>query len=427
MAETRLVEFCNPVFRQIIEWGRVGADEKSVDPVEARSVLVSMLDRMRLDSRQNPQLGQQFLQVELPLLFFIDFIMHDVIETGGSWQEMAFERNELAGDEKFFDLLEQTLGNPTDPATERIGVFYQCMALGFTGTFEPNSPDLYRLFRRCALRLGLAPEIVESGQLTPEAYENLDLVTRHRPFDPRKWRRAALIAAGLLIAVHITNLWIFNHETGDVLRQIDRIGTYANLAPVYRESDGDGSDGPPRIPKEDRVAIPTEPGTSKAGGTKDAPVESAPGGDASDSTSGEADGEDVKTVIVMPVDSVMASTPLEIKIDADGAASAMDPASISKTSEAPADPASSSKASQTPVDPASGTDPALSSETSKKPAAPAPDPASDPASSSKTSKKPAATAPDPASETSQGAGSPSPAPPDEAPKKTSATDGETQS
>ena len=393
MAETRLVEFCNPVFRQIIEWGRVGADEKSVDPVAARSELVSMLDRMRLDSRQNPQLGQQFLQVELPLLFFIDFIMHDVIETGGSWQEMAFERNELAGDEKFFDLLEQTLGNPTDPATERIGVFYQCMALGFTGTFEPNSPDLHRLFRRCALRLGLAPEIVESGQLTPEAYENLDLVTRHRPFDPRKWRRAALIAAGLLIAVHITNLWIFNHETDDVLQQIDRIGTYANLAPVYRETDGDGSDGSPRIPKEDRVEIPTEPATSKAGGTKDAPVESAlaPDGDASDSTSGNAGGEDVKTVIVMPVDSIMVSTPLEIKIDADGAASATDPASSSKTSEAPAAP---------------GTDPASSSKTSETPAAPG-------------------TAP--ASEISPGAGLPSPAPPDEAPQKTSAIAGEAQS
>ena len=123
MAETRLVELCSPVFRQIVAGGRDGSSGKLIDPITARLALAALLDRMRLDSRQQPQLGQQFLQVELPLLFFIDFMMHDVVETTGAWQEMAFERNELAGDEKFFDLLEQTLGNPSDTATERVNVY----------------------------------------------------------------------------------------------------------------------------------------------------------------------------------------------------------------------------------------------------------------------------------------------------------------
>jgi hypothetical protein len=383
MAETRLVDLCSPVFRQIVAWGRDGSSGKLIDPITARLALAALLDRMRLDSRQQPQLGQQFLQVELPLLFFIDFMMHDVVETTGAWQEMAFERNELAGDEKFFDLLEQTLGNPSDTATERVDVYYQCMALGFTGTFDANSADLHRIFRRCALRLGLAPEIVETGQLTPEAYENLDLVTRRRPFDPRKWRRAALVAASLLIAVHIVNIWMFSDETDELTRQIERIGAYANLAPAYREPDEDAVEAPARIPVEDRVMPPADPSTSKndeedvSGGARRNPIQAGTSSNIETTPVGDAPATKTETTPVGDAPATKTeTTPVGDAPATKTETTPVGDAPATKTEATPVGDAPATKTEATPV----GDAPATKGQTT--PVGDAPAPASSPAISS---------------------------------------------
>lgn len=209
MPEQNIVDFCRPIFDKIVDLGTQADGDEPVDAEEARTAIVEMLDRLRLESHGQPKLGQQFVQVELPILFFIDFMMQNGIVAPGTWKELAFERNELAGDEKFFDLLEQTLGSPTDLSTERVGVFYLCLMLGFTGTYDADSPDLARIFRRCALRLALSPELVETGQLTPAAYENLDLVSTHRPINFTRWRRAVVIVIIGFIAVQIVNQYFF--------------------------------------------------------------------------------------------------------------------------------------------------------------------------------------------------------------------------
>ncbi len=231
MADVKIADFCSPIFEKVVAWGLESDPKNPIDTNLARTTLNDLIDRLRLASRQQPKIGQQFVQVELPLLFFIDFVMQERIHLSSPWAELAFERNELAGDEKFFDLLEQTLGSPTDSATDRVEVFYQCMALGFCGTYAPESPELHRIFRRCALRLGLSPDLVESGQLTPEAYEHLDLVSKHRPFNPRKWRWAVAICVGCLVATHFANQFLFRIEVQDIRRQLDKIGAYANLSP----------------------------------------------------------------------------------------------------------------------------------------------------------------------------------------------------
>ena len=264
MADIKIADFCDPIFQQVVKWGLESDAEHPIDTDSARATLNNLIDRLRLASRQQPKIGQQFVQVELPLLFFIDFVMQDRIHLTAPWAELAFERNELAGDEKFFDLLEQTLGSPTDNATDRVEVFYQCMALGFCGTYSPQSPELHRIFRRCALRLGLSPDLVESGQLTPEAYEHLDLVSKHRPFDPRKWRWSVAICVACLVVTHFTNQAVFRSEVQDIRRQLDKIGAYSNLSPapsVLRKAEeavldpeGDAESGP----KPD-IVLPEKP------------------------------------------------------------------------------------------------------------------------------------------------------------------------
>ncbi len=227
MAETTITTFCRPVFNTICAWSEEIEQGGIVDAASARTTLSSMLDEMRANSRLQPQLGRQFLMVELPLLFFIDFVMKERMGLTGEWQELAFERNELAGDEKFFDLLEQTLGDPTDLATERVHVFYQCMLLGFTGAFRPDAPELDRLFRRCTLRLGLAPELVETGRVTPEAYGQLDTRTRRRPLQVKRWRWATAICLVGFLVIFVVNDWIFRGDTGDLRQKLLGVGNYS--------------------------------------------------------------------------------------------------------------------------------------------------------------------------------------------------------
>jgi cytochrome bd-type quinol oxidase subunit 1 len=44
-------------------------------------------------------------------------------------------QRQLAGDEKFFDLLEETLNDSSEDASERLAVYYTCLGLGFMGMY----------------------------------------------------------------------------------------------------------------------------------------------------------------------------------------------------------------------------------------------------------------------------------------------------
>ena len=232
MRDDKIAIFCRPLFTMICSWSASANAGEQIDATSARTSVTSALDNLRSDSRQSPQLGRQFLMVELPLLFFVDFVMKERLTIVGTWQELAFERNELAGDEKFFDLLEQTLGDPSELATERVQVYYDCMALGFSGAFRSDAPELDRLFRRCALRLGLAPEIVETGRVTPEAYEHRDARVRKRPLRIKRWRIAGMVCLIGFFATYIVNQAIFRADVSQVKHRLETIAGAAFSADV---------------------------------------------------------------------------------------------------------------------------------------------------------------------------------------------------
>lgn len=58
---------------------------------------------------------------------------------------MAKERNELAGDERFYDFLDQDLKDTSEEAVERLAVYYVCAGLGFMGMYQ-GQPDQIRRY-----------------------------------------------------------------------------------------------------------------------------------------------------------------------------------------------------------------------------------------------------------------------------------------
>lgn len=154
----KLPALCRPLFallaRALRQARRGAPPEHQALRREVEAMLAALRDRAAAD----PPLASQFARVEAPLIFCIDYLVKEgAFPFAAAWQELAFGIGEGAGDEKFFDLLDACLADPSQEAVERLWVFYECMALGFDGMHQRERTQVQRRMRVVALRLGLDP------------------------------------------------------------------------------------------------------------------------------------------------------------------------------------------------------------------------------------------------------------------------------
>jgi type VI secretion system protein ImpK len=199
-----------------------------IDEVVVRAEVKALLEDLLAKAGRDLRLSEQARQIELPLVFFVDsMISESTLPFAAQWNQnrLAYDRQELAGDEKFFDLLDENLKESGDDAAERLAVFYVCIGMGFTGIYF-KQPELLR-----KMMLSIAPRIrhkVENDQrarICPEAYQGLD--TRDLVAPPRS--RMALIGllfATCTLAVMVSYLILYrqasanlNHSIEEVLQQ----------------------------------------------------------------------------------------------------------------------------------------------------------------------------------------------------------------
>ena len=100
--------------------------------------------------------GNQVKRLEMPIIFFVDnVICTSRLKFAAQWAQnrLAKERNELAGDERFFDFLEQDLADASEDAVERLAIYYTCLGLGFTGMYQgqpEQDPPYWSRFSRAS-------------------------------------------------------------------------------------------------------------------------------------------------------------------------------------------------------------------------------------------------------------------------------------
>ncbi|MBQ3034243.1 MAG: DotU family type IV/VI secretion system protein, partial [Deferribacterales bacterium] len=128
------------------------------DPEHTRAGIKSAIEEIKGKCADNPALYKDFLLIEKPLIFFIDYI----IKEGGfsfskSWRELGRDYGELSGDEKFYDILAETLDDPN--SKERIEMFFLMMGLGFDGVYKKEPETIERKMKVCAARLDAMPDI----------------------------------------------------------------------------------------------------------------------------------------------------------------------------------------------------------------------------------------------------------------------------
>jgi len=222
------LELCEPLFTKVCllnRLGRKGGGVASYD--QLRLQIEGIFADMRKAADSDPVLRLQWEKLEFPLIFFVDsMISESGLAVAATWNKnrLAYEQKELAGDEKFFDLLDETLNDPSDEASLRLPVFYTCLGLGFMGWYAGQPEYLRGKMLDISQRLRTAMETDKTARICPEAYLNVD--TRDLVQAPAsRLGGIAIVFAGLCLVVITVEAYLFHAASLSLTDSLSAIGS----------------------------------------------------------------------------------------------------------------------------------------------------------------------------------------------------------
>ena len=171
----KLVSLCEPLFQYICRLNRSAAKGCTLPLERVRADIQRLFEEIRQEASSRPDLAAQYEKVKLPLVFFVDSLIRESdLSFRMDWIPMACDFNELAGDEKFFELLEVELSDASDGAAERLAVYYVCLGLGFTGLYTGQPDVINRLTSRISGRISRFMDADARSRICPQAYDHTD-------------------------------------------------------------------------------------------------------------------------------------------------------------------------------------------------------------------------------------------------------------
>jgi len=179
--------------------------------------------------RQNPSLASGYNQVKYALVVFADeVILNSEWMNAVEWErdllELRFFETEVGGD-RFFDLCEDLVMD--DP--EVAAIFYNCLALGFRGRYDPDAEELRQTKQDLLDKCSPTTEAADT-KLAPRAYA----ITRGRKFHKLsailKWHHIIFIIAMLIgLYVVLDRFIIWHHYTSTINKVRNRAATRLNI------------------------------------------------------------------------------------------------------------------------------------------------------------------------------------------------------
>lgn len=217
-----LVEVCEPLFQHVCRLNRSARKGVSPEMTQVRGEIKAiMADCRNRALREN--LSGQFERVEVILLYFADgMIRTSKLSWAREWQDLAAEMGRLAGDEEFFDQLDQTLKDTSDEATERLAVFYTCLGLGFTGWYAGQGEYLRKKMQEMGGRLRGMMDGDRAGRIVPEAYEHVNTSDLVQP-PGRKLVGVGIVLIGLAVTLFAANVAMYLDKRSDMGRSLRAI------------------------------------------------------------------------------------------------------------------------------------------------------------------------------------------------------------
>lgn len=173
-----LSQVCEPFFQFVCSLNRAKRKGITLEPSHVHAQFEQELRDVRERAGEGTDRATMLRQVELierPLIYFFDSLMVRQF-FGDRWDELSVQRNWLGYEEHFYRLLDDTLDERGEDATERLGVFYTCLGLGFEGFFEGQPEKISSYMDTMARRLRDL-DLIDAGldaKLCREAYEHTD-------------------------------------------------------------------------------------------------------------------------------------------------------------------------------------------------------------------------------------------------------------
>ena len=174
----KLLDLYEELFQYVCLLNRMSnaRPEAQLEYARVRADVKGLIGEISRDAASDVRLANQVGRLEMPVIFFVDnIIATSRLKFAAQWasNRLATERNELAGDERFFDFVQQDVADVSEEAVERLAVYYTCFGLGFTGMYV-NQPEQIRtmmeqIFPR--IRQWMDPNRV---RLSEEAYKFTD-------------------------------------------------------------------------------------------------------------------------------------------------------------------------------------------------------------------------------------------------------------
>jgi len=217
-----LLELSEPLFQYMCRLNRSARKGGNYELAQVQSEIKGFLAEAKAKS-VGENLSDPFDKIELPLIFFCDFMIKEsALPWAREWKEIAFDRREMAGDEKFFDLLEETLKDKSPSANDRLTVFYTCIGLGFTGWYTSQPEYLRRKMKEIAARLQAAGMFSDAQRICADAYEKVD--TRDLIEPPgTKLLGIAIILIGLIVVLFFTYAFLYRDSAQALVKDVQVI------------------------------------------------------------------------------------------------------------------------------------------------------------------------------------------------------------
>lgn len=223
-----LMELCEPLLQYVCRLNRSARKGGNFEHAQVSSEIEALFSEMHSKAASDPMLASQLDKdkgkIELVLAFFVDsMIRESSLSIAEDWRSIAEERyNSLAGDEQFWDLLDEALAERGDPATERIAVYYTCIGLGFTGWYAGQPEYLRKKMVECGARLRNMIDVDESTPIVSESelYVNTDDLIEPPGTSLVKIGIASVV---LMVVLLIGNIVLYYRGTSELTQSLNEI------------------------------------------------------------------------------------------------------------------------------------------------------------------------------------------------------------
>ncbi len=173
----KLLELYEDFFQYICRLNRASKTSAQTEYPRVRAEIKDLLQEIQRNATTDVNLLNQVKRLELPIIFFVDYLLcTSRLNFAAQWSQnrLAKERNELAGDERFFDFLEEDLKDTSEAAAERLAIFYVCLSLGFMGMYQTQPEQIRRYVEQIYPRISPWVDRDPRTKISEEAYLHTD-------------------------------------------------------------------------------------------------------------------------------------------------------------------------------------------------------------------------------------------------------------